>query len=435
MIKLLKRQPPLRLIALGFLAAILIGSGILMLPICHRDGVTVSYIDAMYTATSAVCITGLLTVDTGLTFNPLGQFIIGFLIQIGGLGITTVGAGIILVAGQKMDLKSRNLVHEAMNLDSGKGAVKFIRDVFIITFIFEAVGALLSFISFSKYFPLPKAIGVSIFHSIAAFNNAGFDNLGNNMQNLIPYRDDILLNLTTTALISFGGIGFLVIKELIDKNCRWKKLSMHARVVITVSAVLTFGGTLLIKLTEGSGITWLGAFFSSVSARTAGFSTFSFGSFSNAGLVVMSVLMFIGASSGSTGGGIKTSTFFVLVNGLISSATGKGEKAFHYSLPKTAFRKAAVIVLFGIATVIVSSFLLCCIEPHIPLRDILFEMISAFGTVGLSTGITPSLSVKSKIISILVMYIGRLGPLTVASVWYFSKGERVSYPEGNITIG
>ncbi len=435
MLRFLKKQPPLRLIALGFLLAILIGSGLLMLPICHRDGVAVSYIDALYTATSAVCITGLLTVDTGLTFNALGQFMIGFLIQIGGLGITTVGAGIILAAGQKMDLKSRNLVHEAMNLDSGKGAVKFIRDVFIITFAFEAVGAALSFISFAKYFPLPKAIGVSIFHSIAAFNNAGFDNIGNNMQSLIAYQDDLLLNLVTVGLIFFGGIGFLVIKELIVKRFRWKGLSMHSRVVLSVSAALIVGGTLLIKLTEGDGITWLGAFFSSVSARTAGFSTFSFGAFSNAGLMVMSILMFIGASSGSTGGGIKTSTLFVLAKGLISSATGRGEKAFHYSLPKTAFRKAAVIVLFGITTVFASSFLLCCIEPQIPLRDILFEMISAFGTVGLSTGITPSLSVGSKIISILVMYIGRLGPLTVASMWYFSKGERVAYPEGNITIG
>ena len=435
MIGFLKKQPPLRLIALGFLLAILIGSGLLMLPICHREGIDVSYIDALYTATSAVCITGLLAVDTGLTFNPLGQFIIAFLIQIGGLGITTVGAGIILAAGQKMDLKSRNLVHEAMNLDSGKGAVKFIRDVFIITFSFEAIGAAISFISFSKYFPIPKAIGASLFHAVAAFNNAGFDNLGNNLQNLIPYRDDVILNLVTTTLIFFGGIGFLVIKELITKKFRWKKLSMHARVVLSVSIALTVGGTLLIKLTEGDSITWLAAFFSSVSARTAGFSTVSFGAFSNAGIMVMSVLMFIGASPGSTGGGVKTSTLFVLIKGLISAATGRSEKAFHYSIPKTAFRKAAIIVLFGLSTVILSSFFVSCLEPGLSLRDIIFEMISAFGTVGLSTGITPSLSVGSKIISILVMYIGRIGPLTVASMWYFSKGERISYPEGNITIG
>ena len=435
MLKFLKKQPPLRLIALGFLAAIMLGSGLLSLPICHREGVTLSYIDALFTSASAVCVTGLVTVDTGLTFSPLGQTVIAILIQIGGLGIATVGAGMILAAGQKMDMKSRNLVHEAMNLDQGKGAVRFVRDVFMITLFFEVIGAIVSFISFSKYFPLPKAIGVSIFHSIAAFNNAGFDNLGNGMQNLIPYKDDLLLNLTTAALIIFGGIGFLVIKELLTKGFRWKRLSMHTRAVISVSAALILGGTLLIKLTEGESISWLGAFFSSVTTRTAGFSTYSFGSFSGAGLIVVATLMFIGASSGSTGGGVKTGTLFVLFKGLISSATGRSEKAFHYSIPKTAFRKAAVIVLMGILTILSASFLISLFDPMLPLRDILFEMTSAFGTAGLSTGITPSLSVASKIVTIITMFIGRLGPLTVASVWYFSKGERTAYPEGNISIG
>lgn len=435
MLRFLKKQPPLRLIALGFLGAILLGSVLLSLPVCHREGVSLSYIDALFTSASAVCVTGLVTVDTGLTFSPLGQAVIAFLIQIGGLGVATVGAGLILAAGRKMDMKSRNLVHEAMNLDQGKGAVRFVRDVFLITLVSEVLGALVSFISFSRYFPLPKAIGVSIFHSIAAFNNAGFDNLGNGMQNLIPYKDDILLNLTTSVLIILGGIGFLVIKELAAKGFRWKRLSMHTRVVLSVSALLILGGMLLIKLTEGNGISWLGAFFASVTARTAGFSTYSLGSFSGAGLIVVSVLMFIGASSGSTGGGVKTGTLFVLVKGLISSATGRGERAFHYSIPKTAFRKAAVIVLMGISAILTSSFLICLFDPQIPLRDILFEMTSAFGTAGLSTGITPALSVASKIVTVVVMFTGRLGPLTVASVWYFSKGERATYPEGNISIG
>ena len=179
----------------------------------------------------------------------------------------------------------------------------------------------------------------------------------------------------------------------------------------------------------------LGALFSSVSTRTAGFTTFSFGSFSEAGRLVVCVLMIIGASPGSTGGGIKTTTFFVVLKGISASATGKSERAFRYSIPKDAFRKATMIVLIAIALILTSSFLICLIERDLAMSDVLFEMSSAFATVGLSTGITPGLSVASKLISVVMMYIGRLGPMCVATLWYFSKGERVSYPEGNISVG
>ena len=428
----IKKQSPGRIIAFGFAFVILLGSVLLMLPFSVQDGVELDYIDALYTSTSAVCVTGLIAVDAGDTFTPIGQIILALLIQVGGLGVTTVGAGVILAMGRKVNLQGRNLIQEAMNLDSGKGAVKFIRDIFITTVIIELLGAALSFIVFAGDYPPLKAIGISLFHSVAAFNNSGFDILGN-YQNLIPYQDNILLNLVTCALIFFGGIGFLVIRELWTKKCRWKKLSMHAKVVLSVSAVLIIAGTLLIKLTED--VTWLGAFFHSVSARTAGFSTYPLGSFSNPGLLVLIVLMFIGASPGSTGGGIKTSTFFVLLQGIKSAATNKSEKAFRYAIPREAFRKASVITLLALSVVLVSTFLITILEPQIRLVDALFEMTSAFGTVGLSTGITPDLSVGSKVISIVVMYIGRLGPLTIASLWYFSRGERVSFPEGNIAIG
>ena len=193
------------------------------------------------------------------------------------------------------------------------------------------------------------------------------------------------------------------------------------------------GGAVLIKLSED--VTWMGAFFHSVSARTAGFSTYPLGTFSDAGLLVLTVLMFIGASPGSTGGGIKTSTFFVLIQGIKSAATNTSEKAFRFAIPKDAFRKAATVTLLALGVVITGSYLVSIMEPHLPFMDILFEITSAFGTVGLSTGITPNLCDGSKILSILIMYIGRLGPLTIASLWYFTKGERVSYPEGNIAIG
>lgn len=432
MFQLIKKQPPVRIIALGFAAVILLGSVLLMLPCSIQNGVTVRYIDALYTSTSAVCVTGLIAIDAGDTFTPLGQFFLGMLIQVGGLGVTAVGAGVILAMGKKVNMKGRNIIREAMNLDSGKGTVRFIQSVFLTTITFELVGAALSFIVFAQDYPPLHALGISLFHSVAAFNNSGFDILGN-FQNLIPYQDDVLLNLVTCGLIFFGGIGFLVIREIVTKRFHWRKFSMHTKVVLTVSAALIVSGTVLLWLTED--VTLLGAFFHSVSARTAGFSTYSLGNFSNAGLFVLTVLMFIGASPGSTGGGIKTSTFFVLLQGIKSAATNKSEKAFRYAIPVDAFRKAAVITLIALGVVITGTYLMVIMEPDITLMDALFEVTSAFGTVGLSTGITSGLSDGSKILSIITMYIGRLGPLTIASLWYFSRGERASYPDGNISIG
>lgn len=438
MLKHFWKQSPARIIAFGFAAVILLGSGLLMLPCSVRPGVDLRYIDALYTSTSAVCVTGLLVVDTAAAFTPLGQFFLAALIQIGGLGVTSIGAGVILAMGRRVSLKGRNLIREAGNLDSGKGAIRFVRSVLMTTLAFEAVGAALSYLVFRKDYPPLAALGHSLFHAIASFNNAGFDNLGlsgdlyNNVS-IIPYQNNVLLNLTTCGLIFFGGIGFLVIQEMRQYKWHWKKYSFHAKVVLTFSVFLLALGTVLIKLTED--ITWMGAFFSSVSARTAGFSTFSFGEFTNAGLLTMMVLMFIGSSPGSTGGGVKTSTIFVLLKGIESAATNKQEKAFHYSLPREAFRKAAVITLLALGVICTGTFLVSILDPQLSFIDVMFEMVSAFATVGLSTGITGSLSAGSKFLSICIMYIGRLGPLTVASLWYFTNGERVNFPEGDIAIG
>lgn len=430
--KILKRLSSVRIIALGFAGVILIGSLLLLLPISVRDGVFLSYLDALYTSASAVCVTGLVVVDIGDTFTPLGQFIIALLIQIGGLGVASVGAGIIIAVGRKVNIKGRSLIRDAMNLDSGHGIIRFLRNVFVTTVVFELAGALLSFTVFIRDFPFWRAVGISLFHSVAAFNNSGFDILGN-FQSLTAYRDSVMLNLTTCALIFFGGIGFLVIRELYDKRLNLKKLSMHAKVVLTVSFVLIAAGTLLIKLTES--VSWLGALFTSVSVRTAGFSIYPLGEFSKSGLLVMIVLMFIGASPGSTGGGVKTTTFFAVLQGIKSAATNKSEKAFGYSVPKEAFRKASVIVFAAMAVVTVGTYLFGIFEPDFSLLDGLFEMTSAFGTVGLSTGITPQLGTAARIVSIIIMYIGRLGPMTIATLWYFNKGERLKYPDGNIVIG
>lgn len=430
--QLFRRLSPARVIALGFLSLILLGSVLLSLPCCVRPGVELSYIDALYTSTSAVCVTGLIAVDAGDTFTVLGQTVLALLIQIGGLGVTAVGAGIILALGRRMNLKSRSLVREAMNLDSGKGVVRFVKSVFITTLTFQVLGAALSYPSFSRDYPPLQALWISLFHSIAAFNNAGFDILGG-FRGLTPYRQDVLLNLVTCGLIYFGGIGFLTIQEMRRFGLHFRRYSMHAKTVLSTSAVLLLGGALLLLLTEDIG--FLAALFHSVSARTAGFSTHSLGSFSPAGLVLMMVLMFVGASPGSTGGGVKTTTVFVLMKGIASAATNRTEKAFRYAIPKEAFQKAAVIVVLALVMVLSSTWLLLVLEPQLELPDALFEMVSAFATVGLSTGITPGLGLGAKILSVCMMYIGRLGPLTVATLWYFGREERVRFPEGDIAIG
>ncbi len=420
------------MIALGFASVILLGSVLLIMPFSVQEGVEVRYIDTLYTSTSAVCVTGLIAIDAGDTFTPLGQAILAGLIQVGGLGVTSVGAGIIIAMGKRIDLKGRTLIREASNVDSSSGLVRLVKAILLTTLIFELAGAALSFLVFVQDYPPVRALGISLFHSIAAFNNSGFDILGN-FQNLIPYRDDLLLNLVTCGLIFFGGIGFLVIREVWQKRFCWRKLSMHSRVVISVSVVLIVVGALLIKLTED--VTWLGAFFHSVSARTAGFSTYPLGEFNDTGLLVLAVLMFIGASPGSTGGGIKTSTFFALIQGIKSAATNKSEKAFRFAVPRDAFRKASVITLLALCVVIVGTYLMLIFDPQVTSMQALFEVVSAFGTVGLSTGITAGLSDASKLLSILIMYIGRLGPLTIASMWYFSHGERTHFPDGNLAIG
>ena len=430
--QIFNHQPPARLIALGFASTILLGTLLLLMPFSIRSGITVQPVDALFSATSAVCVTGLLTVDTADTFTPLGQAVVGLLIQAGGLGVATVGAGIMLAMGRRVDLKGRTVLREAMNLSGDGGVVRLLKKVLTITAAFELTGAILSFPIFAQNYPVLKAVEVSLFHSIAAFNNSGFDILGG-MRNLIPYQHSLLLNLVTCGLIFFGGIGFPVMSELAEKRFRWKKLSMHTRVVLSVSSILLIAGALLIKLTED--ISWLGAVFFSFSARTAGFSTYPLGGFTKCGLFVVMMLMFIGASPGSTGGGIKTTTFFAILQGIKSAATNRSEKAFHYSLPPEAFRKAVIIALMGLGIIGVGTYLLCILEPNIPFLDILFEAVSAFGTVGLSTGITPSLGTASKLLSIMIMYIGRLGPMTIATLWYFNKGEGVRYPQGNISIG
>ncbi len=427
----LKKQPPGRLIVLGFALVILLGTGLLLLPVSVRDDAQVSFIDALFTSTSAVCVTGLIAIDVADHFTAFGQTIVAALIQIGGLGVTSIGVGLILAAGKRVSFKGRTLVKEALNVDGFKGMVRLVKAVLLMTLCFELVGMALSFIVFVQDYPPLRALGISAFHSIAAFNNSGFDILGG-LRNMIPYQSDILLNLTTCGLIIFGGLGFLVILDILKKRS-FKKLMLHSKIVIITTVVLIVAGTLLLKATED--VSWLGAFFQSVSARTAGFSTYPIGEFTNAGLFTLIILMFIGASPGSTGGGIKTSTFFVLIQQVRSLFTKKQIGAFRRSISAETLSKSSIIVLLSLLLVCIGTFLLCILEPECSFVQLLFEEVSAFGTVGLSTGITPGLADGSKMVLIFTMFAGRVGAFTLLSIWIERPAPTVHYTEESITVG
>ena len=430
--KFLKDQPPARIIAVGFALLILLGAALLMLPFAVHPGVQLAPLDALFTATSAVCVTGLVVVDTADTFSLFGQIVIAVLIQIGGLGVASIGMGLALVAGRRISLKGRSLVREALNVESLDGMVRLVRAILLMTLICEIAGAALSFPAFaSDHMPL-HAVWLSIFHSIASFNNAGFDILGGGT-NLIPYRDNVLLNVVTDALVIVGGIGFMVILDVGRCRGRFRKMTFHTKVVLTTTAVLLLGGTVLLQLTDHLG--WLAAFFQSMTARTAGFSTVDFGTLSNAGLLVIMVLMFVGASPGSTGGGIKTTTFFVLMQQVRVIFSKRRLGAFHRRLPDGSLAKAATIMLMGLIVVEGGTFALCILEPQVDFVRLLFEQVSAYSTAGLSTGITAGLCAASRVVLIFTMFIGRVGAVTLLSLWVERPEPSARYTEENITIG
>ncbi|MCU7196886.1 TrkH family potassium uptake protein [Turicibacter sanguinis] len=427
-----KRLGPTQYIALGFMSVILIGSVLLALPIAHMPGTYVSYIDALFTSTSAVTVTGLISIETAEQFNAFGRLVIALLIQIGGLGVTSVGAIFILVMQRKFGVYHRLLLMEGLNFNSLSGVVRLVKSVLQLTLVIELVGMILSFFTFIQHYPFWEALGISAFHAIASFNNAGFDILGGG-QNLIPYRHHYVLLLTTATLIGLGGIGFVTMLDIYHKR-NFKKCSMNTKIVMVTTASLLIIGTILLKLSEG--FSWFDAFFHSISARTAGFSTIPIDDFSQAGLLILMVLMFIGASPGSTGGGIKTTTLFTIIKTIKSFATNRPVTAFYRRIPAESIIKAFSVFLLAISVVFVGTFFILLIQPELSLQSILFEVIAATGTVGLSTGIIPSLNIANKLILCIIMFIGRLGPFSIACLWaYQTAAPRFNYPEEQITIG
>lgn len=429
--KLLKLHPG-RVIALCFLAMILLGGLLLSMPIAHNDGQHVRVLDAFFTSTSAVCVTGLVVKDTADAYNLFGRIVIILLIQAGGFGVATLGVGITLLARRSIGLRERKLVKEALNVTTYAGIVKIIRIALLLTVSIEGLGTALYLSVFLRSFPFWKALGMSAFHAISAFNNAGFDLMGN-FRSLLDYSGHTAVNLITCLLIILGGLGYLVIWEIFDRSEK-RRLSLQSKVVLLMTGVLIVLGTLALKLAEGEW-TWLNALFHSVSARTAGFATVDLGTMSQAGLLIMCVLMFVGASPGSTGGGVKTTTLFVALLSLHSTATNEKRQAFKRRISDETVHNAFTVILLGVAVVLVVTLLLALLEPEIGLGKLLFEAVSAFATVGLSAGVTQSLGIASRIILMVTMFIGRLGPLTAVTLLVYKNNSPIQYTEEKLTIG
>ncbi len=401
------------------------------MPVSQTGNTDVKFIDALFTSVSAVCVTGLVTLDPGSAFSLFGRTVIGLLIQIGGLGVATVGVGIILASGAGTGLRGIAMIKESLNINSSKQVMPLFKKILCITFSIEAVGAVLSFFALLKYYPPAAAAGYAVFHSVSAFNNAGFDVFGRGTS-LIPYGGDVALNIITMLLIILGGLGFLVMLDAARYKKR-RRMTLHSKAVLTTSAALIVFGTLILKLTEN--MTWLGALFQSVSTRTAGFSSFDFGRFSDAGLFVCVILMLIGASPGSTGGGIKTTTFFTILCSLWSTAKNSSTTAFRRRIPEGSVSKAFTILTLAVLLLCVSTALLCVTNSQNTFIQNFFEAASALGTVGLSTGITAGMNAGGKIILMCAMFTGRLGAFGVATLLAKKVPQKVNYVNETMPIG
>lgn len=433
-----RKIPPLAYIFLSFAAVILIGSVLLVLPIATKTRESLPYIDALFTSISAVCVTGLSTINCGATLSLFGKIVLGVLIQIGGLGFVTIFSFLVLMILGKLSFSSFTLIKESLNQTSFKNLAKLLRFIIIFTFSSELIGALICLISFSKYYPIDEAIGISVFHAISSFNNAGFDILGG--ESLAMFKDDVLLNLVTCALIMVGGIGFLVIRDIFTKR-RFKNFSVQTKIVLITNTVLLVFSFIIIECVQHESVSPLEVFFYSVNLRTAGFSTFNLkANLKNSSLIFSLIFMLIGASPLSTGGGIKTTTLYVIIMSIISFARGKRTIVFKREITPLIKIKAFMLCNFAIFMITVVVFAIFIFEgDRFDFIDILYEATSAFGTVGLSLGITSSLGTWSKLLLGFLMFFGRLGPVSILNIWnpHLNRTykEEVSYLPTNIMIG
>ena len=451
---MLARFPPAVIIVATFGVAIVVGALLLSLPAATTE--RLGALDALFTATSAVCVTGLAVADTGTRFTPFGQVVLLVLFQAGGLGIMTMAMFVTLLLGRRVSFRDRMVVEDVMHHSPTAELGRLIRYVFAFTFTVEAVGAALLFVRLREEFPPTRAAYLAVFHAVSAFCNAGFTLFPDS---LMRYRDDAFVNVVITVLVIIGGLGFLVNMELRDlllcrlRGSRPTRLSLHTRLVLAVSAALLVFGMAGFLLTEWAnllhGMPWgerlLVAWFQSVTPRSAGFQTVDYGQATTATLFFTVFLMFVGASPGSNGGGVKTTSLGLLLALSWARYRGRGRAmAFHRTIPHAVMDRALSVVLVSWIIASAALLLLTVAElghrPHPEGHDfiqLMFETVSAFGIVGLSTGITPTLSPGGKMLLVLLMFAGRLGPLTVALAAGRKApgGVRFRYAEENVMVG
>lgn len=447
--KIKRNRNTSRLLVFGFCAIILIGTVLLSLPIASADRTPTPVEDALFTATSATCITGLVVADTFQHWSLFGQIVILTLIQIGGLGFMTLATLFSLILRRNISYSERSAIIQSLNLYDHNGVIRITKHIIFGTFAFEGAGAVILSAHFIPRFGLGGGLLRGIFTSISAFCNAGFDLMGTDepFSSLTAYTGDIAVNITVMGLIVIGGLGFLVWEEMITVK-KFSRFSIFSKSVIFTSSFLILTGAILIFLLEYdnpgtlANLTWkekiLASLFQSVSPRTAGMNTIDLAAMTDSAKVLTIILMFIGASSGSTGGGVKVNTVAVLIAAILSVIRGNRDVVmFKRKLSYDLVLKALTLVFVGLVLVFVAGFMISEIE-NVPFLDAVYETVSAFGTVGLTLGLTPHLSLISKFILILLMFMGRVGFLTITFAMFNNMqqlNQKVQYPEGKTLIG
>lgn len=428
---------PYIFIILTFLGVILVGTVLLLLPWTMSNREQLPFVKALFMATSAVCVTGLSVVDvSGMTIY--GKIVMALLMEIGGLSFITIAVYFFTIFGAKIGISNRYLIKEALNQNSLQEIIRLVQRIILISLIIQLFGTILNYLALmsSYHYDFWKTLGVSLFHSIASFNNAGFDVFGTN--SMIDYKDNVLLNISTILLIVTGGLGFIVIDELIRKHSI-KKLSIHSKIVLLMTGILIVFGMVSMKLSMYNEITWLQALFTSVTCRTAGFTTVNLSNVSTGAYITMILLMFVGSSPCSTGGGIKTTSLFVMLSTIFYYAHGKKPRIFKRRISDSSIFKAFVLFGMAVLVVLISTFIMGLIQPDVEVSALLYESISAFSTTGLSLGITSSLNSGCDIVLCLLMFFGRLGPLTIIGVvnknWMTDSKENIQYVEERIIVG
>ncbi len=447
-----KRVRPTQIILIGFIAFIFFGAVLLNLPFSASSGQSIGFLTALFTSTSAVCVTGLSVIEVGTVLSPFGQVVLLLLIQIGGLGFMITTSFIFMLIGKRITLKERMVLQESLNETSLSGIVRMARNILLATLIIESIGILLLMIRFVPDFGIAKGLWFSVFHAISAFCNAGFDILGLGTS-FETYVNDPIVNFTIMGLIIIGGIGFFVILEVFRRMTHHEKhkFSTHTKIILMTTIVLIVAGFAIFLIVEYNNPKTLGslpvgnkimsALFESVTTRTAGFSTIGQGGLASVSKLTAIILMFIGASPAGTGGGIKTSTFTVVILVVLSIIRGQDDvTVMKRRLGRDVAMRAVAITFLALAFVGVFTIALSVAESHsFEISDLLFELTSAFGTVGLSTGITAHLSEASRIILILAMYVGRVGLLTItfaiANRMSSKTHNKMKYPEDKVMVG